>query len=100
MLVRRRDTHKQPPILAAANIHTANPPVELHLRIDHTTSLPPQTDKHTQPIQYGMYAIHTLFLRKSILFNITWAVVARVFLPVLTIGRKHPPFFFHALVLA
>lgn len=35
------------PILATANIHTPNPPVELHLRNDHTPSLPPQTNKHT-----------------------------------------------------
>ncbi len=35
------------PSLATANIHTPIPPVELHLRNDHTPSLPLQTNKHT-----------------------------------------------------
>lgn len=46
MLVRRKDTQAIP-ILATANIHTPIPPVELHLRNDHTPSLLPQTTKHT-----------------------------------------------------
>ena len=36
-----------PPILATANIHTPIPPVDLHLRNDHTPSLPPQANNYT-----------------------------------------------------
>lgn len=47
VLVWRGGIHRQSLILAAANIHTPIPLVELHLRNDHTPSLLPQTNKHT-----------------------------------------------------